>query len=314
MIPTYRPSEHYLRETLGALLAQAPAADRMQIEVVDDCSPDLDVKAMVASIAGERVAFHRNDRNLGLADCWNACVQRARGEWVHLLHQDDLVFPGFYAELHRLISAHPDAGAALTRHSIIDERSAWIQISALESDRPALLDDWQFKLTTGQRLQCPAIVVRRKVYEEVGRFRSDLPYCLDWEMWARIAVSHRVAYTPAILAGYREHGSSETARLQEDGSTLRDFITTYRILEARLPAERRPAARTCFAANIATHLVYKIQRFYVNGNYAEAQMLLRCSRFLPLPIIFQNEVNRLRRRLYIKQWFGRRPDARGQTS
>jgi len=43
MIPTYRPKEIFLRQTLESVFQQDPRADEMQIEVVDDCSPGLAV-------------------------------------------------------------------------------------------------------------------------------------------------------------------------------------------------------------------------------------------------------------------------------
>ena len=40
MIPTYNPQPDYLEETLRGILQQDPGPEQMQIEVVDDCSPD----------------------------------------------------------------------------------------------------------------------------------------------------------------------------------------------------------------------------------------------------------------------------------
>jgi cellulose synthase/poly-beta-1,6-N-acetylglucosamine synthase-like glycosyltransferase len=51
MIPTYNPQADYLEQTLRSFLAQDPGPEQMQIEVVDDCSPGVDVAAMVKSIA-----------------------------------------------------------------------------------------------------------------------------------------------------------------------------------------------------------------------------------------------------------------------
>ena len=89
MIPVYNPPANYLEQTLRSVLLQAPEASQMQIEVVDDCSPSVDVRKMVESIAGTRIAVSKTSKNLGLAGCWNACVERSRGEWVHILHQDE---------------------------------------------------------------------------------------------------------------------------------------------------------------------------------------------------------------------------------
>ena len=74
-----------------------------------------------AKSAGERVTVHCEPRNLGLAGIWNRCVERARGQWVDILHQDDLVFPGFDQLLRAGGEKYPEAGAALCRHAYCDE-------------------------------------------------------------------------------------------------------------------------------------------------------------------------------------------------
>jgi hypothetical protein len=50
---------------------------------------------MVRSWGFDSVSVHRRSTNGGLAACWNECIARARGELIHILHQDDLVKPGF---------------------------------------------------------------------------------------------------------------------------------------------------------------------------------------------------------------------------
>src|SRR5713101_8359248 len=116
MIPTYNPRPDYLEETLHSVLQQDSGREQMQIEVVDDCSPGMDVAALVKAIAGERVQFSRTAKNLGLAGCWNTCIERSRGQWVHILHQDDWVLPGFYARFEALIKTVQGINAAFARY------------------------------------------------------------------------------------------------------------------------------------------------------------------------------------------------------
>jgi glycosyltransferase involved in cell wall biosynthesis len=85
MIPTYHCAA-YLRETLESVLAQDPGPERMQIEVIDDHSTADDPEAVVREPASDRVAFHRQSRNVvGHVASFNTCLRRARGGLVHLL-------------------------------------------------------------------------------------------------------------------------------------------------------------------------------------------------------------------------------------
>src|SRR6266480_1705183 len=85
MIPTYSPRAEYLEETLKSVLQQAPGPDQMQIEVIDDCSMDNTASEVTRRIGAGRVTFHAEPQNLGLANAWNQCIERARGHWVHIL-------------------------------------------------------------------------------------------------------------------------------------------------------------------------------------------------------------------------------------
>jgi len=234
MIPTYRPQETYLRQTLESVLSQAPGPEQMQIEVVDDASPDVDVAALVRSIAGGRVAFSRTTKNLGLAGCWNTCIGRARGQWVHILHQDDYVLPEFYQTLARAAARHPEVGLLATRSFFVDAEAVVISVSPrlknLEGGTRAADD-----LFYSAPFQCPGVVVKRSVYEARGGFRTDLAYTLDLEMWARAISATGGLLTPEVLACYRQSDSNETGRLLRTAENLRDIDRLNKIFSDRHP-------------------------------------------------------------------------------
>ena len=184
MIPTYNCAG-YLRETLASVLAQDPGPDQMQIEVVDDCSTD-DPQAIVDELAPTRVSFHQQPENRGHTHNFNTCIERSRGQLVHLLHGDDTVRDGFYQTLAPPFHDHPDLGAAFCRYISMNDEGDWETIAALEPDGRGILNGWLERIALGQRLQPPTIVVRRSVYEAIGGFdpRAGL-MGEDWEMWVR---------------------------------------------------------------------------------------------------------------------------------
>ena len=214
MIPTYNVTD-LLEKTLRSVLDQDPGPDRMEIVIVDDCSPNGHAEEIVQSLASDRVRFHRGEANVGLAGNWNRCIALSRGRWVHILHQDDLVLPGFYERLSRADQGEPRPGAAFCQHAFIDAAGNWQTISGLERRSPGLIEDWLERIVDDQRVQCPSIVVRRDVYEHLGGYLPDLIYALDWEMWVRIARHYPVWYEPTVLACWRIHDKGETAQLHK---------------------------------------------------------------------------------------------------
>jgi Glycosyl transferase family 2 len=234
MIPTH-DCAHYLRETLASVLAQDPGPERMQIEVVDDASSDTP-EAVVEELGRGRVGFFRQPRNLGHVGNFNTCLERSRGQLVHVLHGDDCVRDGFYAAIGRLFEAEPTAGAAFCRYIAMDEAGDWTTIAKLEQRSAGLLPDWLEKIAVGQRLQTPCMVVRREVYERLGGFdRRPQGLGEDWEMWVRIAAHYPVAYEPAPLALYRVHTPSLSGRLLRTGANVADLRRVIEINREHLP-------------------------------------------------------------------------------
>ncbi len=255
MIPTYEPG-HFILETLRGILAQDLGQQQMQIAVVDDASPVVDIEALIASVApAGRIEIHRNPANLGLAGNWNRSIRLARGQLVHLLHQDDLILPGFYSRLLQGFATAPDAGMAFCRHAFVDDAGHWTRRSHRERWHAGILQDWLAGISRRQLIQCPAAIVRRVVYESLGGFRSDLTYALDWEMWVRIAAAYDVWYEPKILACYRRHRGSETTRLSASGMVGADTLRAIEIFSQHIPPDSRNRLRSrAYRRLVSLHL------------------------------------------------------------
>lgn len=221
MIPTYNPRAEYLEETLSSVLQQDAGTNQMQIEVIDDGSMDSTASEVAGRVTAGRVTFHAEPQNRGLANTWNRCIERARGHWVHILHQDDIVLPGFY-DLLRKGAEQSDAGALFSRCATVNSTGHWLGISELQRESPGLLEDWHARITVEQLIRCPAIMVRRAVYEQLGGFLPHLRFVPDWEMWQRIASQFPFWFEPSILACYRVHSDSTTSRMRSNAADARE--------------------------------------------------------------------------------------------
>jgi len=237
MMPTYNPRRDMLEISLGSVLSQAPDSAEMEIVVIDDCSSNGSPEQWVREIAGERVRFIRLERNIGLARIWNECITQARGEWIHIFHQDDVLEHGYYESLRRGIESSPDVGAAFCRFTYIDDEGGTQDVAPAESEIAGILPDFLPVLATGPHIICASISVRRSTYEILGGFRPDLTHALDWEMWVRIANRFPIHYEPGILASWRRHDSATTSRQILTGENVRDIAKTIRVWRSYVPAE-----------------------------------------------------------------------------
>lgn len=267
MIPTYEPDEGYLHETLASVLAQALPPALMQIQVVDDGSRT-DVAAMVNKIGGGRVLFHRNGERQGLFGNWNVCIKAARGKYVHILHQDDVVLGGFYNAMGRGLDENSDAGAAFCRHIYIDVDGLWVLLSDIEQRKAGMFVGWRRRFAAGVSIQCPAMVVRRSAYEILGGFDTRFNYSGDAEMWLRIASQMPIIYEPATLACWRMHDKSASAALIAQGHGARDAFRIMDLLPQYFPD--CPKEISIFKAKFLGGARDRISRLARSGHLGEA--------------------------------------------
>jgi hypothetical protein len=114
----------------------------------------------------------------------------------------------------------------------------WLQLSELHRESAGVPDNWNEKIAVYQHIQCPAIVVCRRVYERVGGFLPQLRYTLDWEMWQRISGNYLFWFEPTILAAYRVHPGSATSRLRLEAADVREVRLTIAQMMPSHPASR----------------------------------------------------------------------------
>ena len=265
MIPTYNCS-NYLKQTLQSVLVQAGSLEEMQITVVDDCSTDDDVETIVKDIGKGRVEFFRQAQNAGSLRNFETCINRSRGQLIHILHGDDMVEPGFYSEIENLFKKHPSIGAAFTGLTAIDEKNGFVYHNNHVRDTPGIIDNWLLTIAAKQRVQVCAMVVKRSVYEELGSFYA-VHYGEDWEMWARIAAKFPVAYSPCDLALYRVHDSNITTRFLSTGQNINDIKTVIDIIQNYLPAEKKRELKKIARRKFAVYFTKNAQKIYkVHGD------------------------------------------------
>jgi len=266
MIPVYNCSKH-LPGTLESVLCQDIPPSQIQIEVVDDCSTDVNVEELVLKIGQGRVRYFRQEKNVGSLQNFATCLNRSQGKLIHLLHGDDKVKKGFYNEIDSLFTSYAEAAAAFCRFAYIDDHDKFMHNHDAELNQKTLLKNWLPVLCERQRIQYVSMVVKREVYEELGGFYG-VEYGEDWEMWVRIAARYPIAYTPEILAEYRMHQNSISGNSFLTGQNMRDLNHVINIISTYLPeSERNSVMRKSktfyahYALRIANSIWHDIKNF-----------------------------------------------------
>ena len=93
-IPTFK-RHSLLKEAIDSALKQIHY-DRFDIIIVDNNPQrNCETEKLLNSLDDLRISYYKNDSNIGMAGNWNRLFELAKGEYVVMLHDDDLLLPTF---------------------------------------------------------------------------------------------------------------------------------------------------------------------------------------------------------------------------
>lgn len=221
-LPTYNRAR-YLQESLRSILKQTLLD--FEVIVSDNCSTD-NTEETVCAFSDSRIRYRRNDSNLGVFPNMNRCLELAQGEYVVIVHDDDLFAPQFLERECEMLDKHPRAGMVHCAAYEIDANGiprgmfrAYPDTTVLDGERAFV------RFLEGHNIYCPTVMVRRTLYRSVDPW--DPRYlCADYLMWLRLALEADVAYIAEPLAAVRIHPermSSETEPLR----WLNEFLEIF---------------------------------------------------------------------------------------
>ncbi len=194
IVPAYNAAS-YIGDAVDSALRQTHADT--EIVVVDDGSTDGTGDRLRAF--GNRITVHRQT-NSGVAAARNRGARAATGEWLAFLDADDEWLP---EKLDRQLAAVP-------QHMVYSDRfnvGARGELPAIQSHvTPMHHGDLFLRLLLeGNFVTASSVMVRRSLFETVGGFCEGLHGTEDWDLWVRIAASHRIDFVDEPLVRYRFH-------------------------------------------------------------------------------------------------------------
>lgn len=120
-IPSYN-SEEFIAATLESVLSQKFAD--FEVVVADDKSTDGTIP-VIKAFKDPRIRFVENEQNLGLGRNWNNVLSCARGEYVKLLGDDDVLYPECLGRQVEALECPANASAvlAICNRNVINGRN-----------------------------------------------------------------------------------------------------------------------------------------------------------------------------------------------
>ena len=229
--PVYNGSD-YIEESIRSILAQT--YPNFQLIVCDNCSTD-NTAEIVRSISDPRIVYFRNEKNLGLVGNANRCLEHADGDYIHILHHDDIMQPDNLERKVRVLDAHPSVGFVHSNVGFIDQHGNDLDLTKFDADRDYIekgsdyFEKYILKMPIGASIFIGAVLARRDGYLKLGGFNPTIPNVNDSEMWMRMLLFYDVACIGKCLVNYRLHDlMTSTAINDEEGLNIPGLQEHYK--------------------------------------------------------------------------------------
>ncbi len=238
IIPLYNRKD-FMLECLASVLAQWQGEEEMEILVMDNAS-DPPLFELVNAIGGGIVRYYLNSENIGPRRNFNRGIALSRGEWIHLMPEDESVLPGYYSRLKSGLEGCPDSvGAAFTGYENIDEKRQVIFTQKHQGMERGINKTWLQRIGVSNPLNPCATIIRRSAHEHLGAYDLINLYTPDWELYKRIASFYDWWCEPEILARYRQHSNNMSSEVFLAGAQGEYYRLGIEISESYLPTEHR---------------------------------------------------------------------------
>lgn len=208
IIPLYNGQE-FIAAALDSCLKQTYRD--FEIIVFDDCSTDEGEKIVKDYIEkNDNIKFFKNESNLGNIRTVNKAIALAKGDYILVFDQDDLL-PQYHIErMMRCFSK--DTALVFCDYTIIDKNSLPIKTLIKKYNR----DITTFDLSLNNCLHSCGLISRKSYLEKVGgySFNSTWKNYGEWDLWIKMSQFGTLKYCKETKALYRRHESNMTNEFQ----------------------------------------------------------------------------------------------------
>ncbi len=226
VIPCYNGSR-FIRKAIESVLAQKRLPD--EIIVLDDNSSDNTLA--VCGTFGDRIKILSNPKGpSGFVHAWNNAIAAATGDFVSILHQDDVLEPAFISRGMALLEKHPEVRHLFTACYYMDETGKSSSLSyagqgVVRYSGPAYVRAYQ-EMGQPHIHRCPGVITHRSIFDQC-RYEPAAGHIADDDFFYRVGQYTDVIGILEPLASFRIHADSATGSLEDEwlaGQLMHDYI------------------------------------------------------------------------------------------
>ncbi|KJJ85266.1 glycosyl transferase family 2 [Candidatus Omnitrophus magneticus] len=157
----------------------------------------------------------------GQTNAANKAIKASRGEIIGWINSDDLYCEDIFQKVSKIFENDPSLSVIYGDYIWIDKDGNFIKKIREASFNVG-------RLCFSNFIAHPTVFLRKEVIDDLGLFREDLHFSMDYEYWIRICKSgkYKVKHVPIFLAKIRFHPDAKTYLHREKQNKDRKFIVS----------------------------------------------------------------------------------------
>jgi GT2 family glycosyltransferase/glycosyltransferase involved in cell wall biosynthesis len=213
LTPVYNVADVWLRRMVESVCRQTYT--NWELCLVDDGSPDADrIKALLDEMGARdpRVRVMFRDGNGGISAATNDAIAMAKGEYVALLDNDDMLTCDALEHMVSAILANDAPDWLYSDECRIDEEEKASAIFAKPDWSPLMMLNYHY---TGH-----LTLYRTQVVRDIGGFRTQFDFSQDYDLALRLAevvAAEKIVHVERVLYGWRMIEGSSAADGKPEG-------------------------------------------------------------------------------------------------
>lgn len=202
IIPLYNTPLNYLRDLMDSLVHQS--YEKIEVCLADG-STNPEVGAFIKRRYGKdkRIRYEKLAENKGISENTNAALKMATGDYIMLSDHDDIVTRDAVYEIVKAINQDPQSV------DIVYTDEDKITMDGKNYFEPNMKPDYNRDLLRANNYICHIFVVRKKIIDEIGGFRSEYDGAQDYDLILRCCEkAQEIVHVPKVLYHWRSHPAS----------------------------------------------------------------------------------------------------------
>ena len=203
LVPLYNTPIEFLDDMIDSVMQQTYSHWELCLaDGSDEAHAEVGTHVQAIADKDPRIVYRKLEKNLGISENTNVCIDMATGDYIALFDHDDLLHP---AALHEVMHAICEKNADF----IYTDEAVFLSPNKKKIIAAHYKPDFGIDTLRSVNYICHLSVFRRALLEKVGKFRPEFDGSQDHDMILRLTEQAEcIVHIPRVLYYWRSHSKS----------------------------------------------------------------------------------------------------------